>query len=95
MSKRVSFFEGVLDKNSLEKLRKIGAERVEMFLCENGEVVFLRTGDCDTREESFEKLIQKYQRRELENQFESSSSFVEREKKIDDDINAIKEEFGL
>lgn len=92
MSKRVSFFEGVLDKNSLEKLRKIGAERVEMFLCEDGEVVFLKTGDCDTREESFEKLIQK---RELENQFENSSSFVEREKKIDDDINAIKEEFGL
>lgn len=38
MSKRVSFYQGVLDKDSLDKLKQIGAERVEMFLCENGEV---------------------------------------------------------
>lgn len=98
MSNRISFYEGVLNKDSLDKLKQIGSERVEMFLCENGEVVFLRTGDCDTREESFEKLIQKYQRRELENQFENSlftSSFVEKEKRVDEDIDAIKKEFGL
>lgn len=98
MSKRISFYQGVLDKDSLDKLKQIGAERVEMFLCENGEVVFLRTGDCDTREESFEKLIQKYQGRELKNQFENSlstSSFVEKKKRVDEDIDAIKKEFGL
>lgn len=98
MYNRVSFCQGVLNKDNLDKLKQVSAERVEMFLCEDGKVVFLRTGDCDTREESFEKLIQKYQGRELENQFENSlsiSSFVEKDKSIDEDIDAIKREFGL
>lgn len=56
----VTLYKGVYGEDKLEELIAAGAEKVDMYLCQNGDVVFIRQGHQEKeKEKGIEKSIQK------------------------------------